>query len=91
MKLAIVNHLKATNDTNGNPRRLYMVTWIDDRLKTYEHRDIAKGNAVITYHDEGYLGDAAIPRESGYVYVNGADVDIAPKQYNTLKKIATRG
>ena len=63
-------HVKAENDRNGNPRRLFLVCG--------EHGPIV---AV----DEGYSGEGAI-REAGYFAPVVADIHVKPAEYKLLRK-----
>jgi hypothetical protein len=56
MKLAI--HLKAKNDMNGNPRRVFVVIDTDPRLGCGE-------SEIIDVIDEGYAGDGELRRNHG--------------------------
>jgi len=63
-------HMIAPNDSNGNPRRLYLVCG--------PHGPIA---AV----DEGYSGIGAI-REAGFTAPEVWNIEVSAKEYRRLKK-----
>lgn len=68
-KLAL--HLDAGNDTNGNPRRIYIV--------------VSTKGSVISAHDEGYYGDAAVTKRYPNIAIVGR-FKITPGEYRSLKK-----
>jgi hypothetical protein len=67
----IMQHLRTTNDTNGNPRRLYV----------FYGRNTGDYVGIV---DEGYSGR---PRaQPGIDILELNSVDITPKQYRELKR-----
>lgn len=63
-------HLCAPNDTNGNPRRVYV---LHDRA-----------GSIVAAIDEGYSGHHAV-KEAGYPNaVMGPAYDTIPSEYRTL-------
>jgi hypothetical protein len=65
-------HLCATNDTNGNPRRLYLI--LND-----------EGNPVKAL-DEGYRGREVArlwAQERNVTLWNGPDIDVTPNEYKS--------
>lgn len=62
----LVQHLKAPNNTNGNPRRAFAVY----SMETGEILDVL---------DEGYLGRAAFTQKYP-LYVELPPVDVSPKE-----------
>lgn len=58
-KAAMILHLKATNDVNGNPRRLYLVVRTDGSADLY---------------DEGYAGFFQIPEQDRRAEVVNIDI-----------------
>ena len=68
----IVIHLRAPNDSNGNPRRLYLI--------------IDPSNGLpIDCIDEGYLGNSAY--KSKYPEsVYSTQIDIPAKEYRRIRK-----
>lgn len=70
--MAIIQHLCAPNDVNGNPRRLYVL--------------ISDGESIAAW-DEGYNGHHAVPgvwRDAAY---NAERVNCTVKTYRDLKRI----
>lgn len=63
-------HLTADNDTNGNPRRLYLV--------------IDHDGAMVAAIDEGYLGKGAIAGYDGLREL--PELKITPRQYRDLRR-----
>ena len=59
-----IQHIKAPNDVNGNPRRLFMVVWLYDN-----------GN-VTTAYDEGYAGRGAIPGKRNTEFASMPDIEL---------------
>ena len=67
-----IQHLSAPNDSNGNPRRLYLVT------NLHENRSAA--------FDEGYIGRHAVPEwlwDMGY-HLPG--LNVSASEYRDLLK-----
>ena len=68
----IILHLTATNDKNGNPRRLWA------RMDA--------GGRIITVWPEGYSGENAIPKGHRDIDRMGCTIEITPKEYRRLLK-----
>lgn len=67
----IAIHIKAENDTNGNPRRGFLVL---------------EPHGVHDFVTEGYLGESAL-REAGYTECPiVAIVNVQAKEYRRLRK-----
>jgi hypothetical protein len=68
-----VQHLKTTNDTNGNPRRLWAV-----------YRLASTGNFFVwdQVFNEGYGGKPEELRR----YIELPEIYITPSEYNSLRK-----
>jgi hypothetical protein len=62
----VIQHIKAPNDLNGNPRRLFLVVWV------YEN-----GNVTMAY-DEGYAGRGAIPDKRNTAHASMPDIELPP-------------
>lgn len=71
---AVVLHLCAPNDTNGNPRRVF-VTIDDDGLITGRY-------------DEGYLGSSAVPQP--YQKVPRHTIAVSGAEYARTVKFSPR-
>jgi len=69
-------HLRAPNDSNGNPRRLFVV------YETTDQDEIQKYISTVAIHDEGYGG---IPDELKDVPSIGS-VEITAREYNFIKR-----
>lgn len=67
----IALHLRASNDTNGNPRRLFLILDND-------------GDAVDAV-DEGYSGYGAIARNYPEIKI-GATIEVTPAEYRSWLK-----
>ena len=78
----IAIHVNAGNDTNGNPRRLFVV--FDDAGKMANYVPDARVMAVVS---EGYRGSAALRDEYPDVPVAEIRLDITPKQYRELLRL----
>lgn len=74
-KPLIVIHAKTKNDTNGNPRRVFVV------LDTY--------GTIVETIDEGYEGSGAL-RAGGYDKLPRFEIETTPSEYKALKKIGRR-
>ena len=85
--ITFVQRLCATNDANGNPRRIFQVVSDDLGTDAYYHRGIAKVNARVEYYDEGYIGPDAVPYDPRHTYINMPDVAITVSEYNKLRKL----
>ncbi len=68
--------LRTTNDTNGNPRRIFVV--------------LSRGNLAGLF-DEGYSGEHSIPDKQMRESYGGLTFDITPGEYRALKKMAKEG
>lgn len=68
----MIIHLAATNDTNGNPRRLYV--------------KLDRRGFIAGAWDEGYLGSGAIPSQYRREVV-GPRLEITPGEYGELKRL----
>lgn len=67
-------HLRTTNDTNGNPRRAWVV--------------YGANGAIVRINDEGYNGRAAV-RGLEVAGIPELDpVEVTPKTYNALRRHA---
>lgn len=65
-------HMRTTNDTNGNPRRLFV--------------EIDKGD-VVNVVDEGYEGEAPARRAGMPKGYYPPTFDITPKEYHALRQL----
>ena len=66
-----IKHFCADNDSNGNPRRLYVLSLDGEQVAAW---------------DEGYHGHDVVPgvfREAAY---RAERVEIKPRQYNQLRR-----
>lgn len=72
-KTLLVNHMRAPQDANGNPRRVFVV------------QDTRTGNVIDTI-DEGYRGIHAW-RTLYPNAVEGAQFDVSPAEYRSLRKL----
>ena len=74
--MRLCQKIGTTNDTNGNPRRLWIIY---DTRKTRNHRPPWIAGVV----EEGYAGAPAwLPK------MELPSVEVAPKEYHDWKKIA---
>jgi hypothetical protein len=74
MKTVTVIHVKSPNDSNGNPRRLYLVQ---------------KGAEILGAVDEGYNGDRALEKYVGGAVMRksiSSDIRVPPAEYKRLLK-----
>ena len=69
---AFVLRYRSPNDTNGNPRRVYVVYGSDE--------------SIVSVHDEGALGWAALPVP--FRTLPKVDVDVPSSVYRAFKKAA---
>ena len=73
----VVQHVRAPNDRNGNPRRcfvLYRVGYINDRPEMGAYAD------VVTVEDQGYSGE---PKE-WRAYPHLPSVQASPTEYKAF-------
>ena len=84
MIIRTIQHIKAPNDTNGNPRRLYLITEI-----VPEHIDslgLQWPREVLTRaYAEGYRGLSGIPGRTGEEY-HLPSLNTTPSEYRRLLK-----
>ena len=75
--ITVMQHLRAENDTNGNPRRLYIF---------YNWDEVARDHvaATIAVYEEGYHG---MPKIGRYM-VELPSVNITNSEYRETKKDA---
>lgn len=78
--IRIIQHVKAPNDINGNPRRLYIIVWID-----------REGHTFIAAHAEGTLGRQAVPSKDNTAwastpYIELPPLNVTPTEYKRLLK-----
>jgi hypothetical protein len=69
--MTTIQHFCARNDVNGNPRRLYVLSFEGEKLAAW---------------DEEYLGNLAVPgiwREAAY---NAERIDCSVAMYNKLRR-----
>lgn len=74
MNKKMYQHLKAENDANGNPRRLYLI--------------INEKGVVLNALDEGYVGKWILDR-AGYDWedmIELPDINITVTEYNNIKR-----
>ena len=69
--MSIITHLKADNDINGNPQRLYA---------------LHVGEQIIAVWDEGYKGHHAVPDLWRKQAAEAMPKRISVKTYNDLKE-----
>ena len=67
-----VLHMCATNDVNGNPRRVYV---------------LENENGMVASWNEGYLGFHAVPEQFRTSAYNAERVNVSVKDYNKLCKL----
>lgn len=77
---SVVIRLRANNDPNGNPRRLYAA------LGTGEDSDHGR---ILGVWDEGYSGHNAVPERLRDQARNAPTFDVTTRQYLDLLKEAT--
>jgi hypothetical protein len=79
-----IQHIKAPNDINGNPRRVYLITEI-----VPEHTDplgLQWPREVLTRaYDAGYRGLSGIPGRTGDEYLLPT-LNTTPSEYRRLRK-----
>lgn len=76
MKTTIL-HLRAPHDTNGNPRRVFVV--IDASGK--------EDGRTLGVFDEGYAGNRAVPEEMRNAAIAEVTIEVTPKEYKEWLKI----
>ena len=68
-------HMRAPNDTNGNPRRCYVV--------------MTRDGAIVQAVDEGYSGWQAVCQAGYPNAVQGPAFDVTPSAYRALVRSHT--
>jgi len=86
MKVITIQKLRATNDSNGNPRKAMIVKY----TKFKYNKPVKQGIRYITFDYEDYtqILHSTIIKEDEYDYlIDSGEIEITLKEYKRLNKI----